>query len=112
MLTSSRRHRRTLVIAACLAALLPGISGNASTETSTQSDMIERAKKATVGILEDTQDPRAPDKPGKIKIRGTGFHLHDGYIVTARHAVERNSPTGHIVPRIIHVLTTDLHELV
>ena len=45
-----------------------------------------------VGILEDTQDPRAPEKPGKIKIRGTGFHLHDGYIVTARHAVEKTQP--------------------
>jgi len=74
--------------------------------------VIERAKRATVGILEDTQDPRTPDQPGKIKIRGTGFHLHDGYIVTARHAVEKNSPTGHIVPKVIHVLTTDLHELV
>ena len=75
-------------------------------------DSIEQAKQVTVGILEDTQDPRIPDKPGKIKIRGTGFHLHDGYIVTARHAVEKNSPTGQIVPKVIHVLTTDLHEFV
>jgi S1-C subfamily serine protease len=74
--------------------------------------MIERAKRATVGVLENTQDPRTPDKPGKIQIRGTGFHLRDGYIVTARHAVEKNSPTGHIVPKVIHVLTTDLHEVV
>jgi S1-C subfamily serine protease len=84
----------------------------ASAETGARADVIERAKRATVGILEDTQDPRTPDKPGKIKIRGTGFHLHDGYIVTARHAVEKNSPSGHIVPKIVHVLTTDLHELV
>ena len=83
-----------------------------SADTGAQPDVIERAKRATVGILEDTQDPRMPDKPGKIKIRGTGFHLHDGYIVTARHAVEKNSPTGQIVPKVIHVLTTDLHELV
>ncbi|HSC57520.1 MAG TPA: trypsin-like peptidase domain-containing protein, partial [Nitrospira sp.] len=69
-------------------------------------------KRATVGILEDTHDPRTPETPGKIKIRGTGFHLHEGYIVTARHAVEKPSPTGHIVPKVIHVLTTDLHELV
>jgi serine protease Do len=78
----------------------------------TNPETIEQAKRATVGILEDTQDPRTAEKPGKIKIRGTGFHLHDGYIVTARHAVEKNSPTGQIVPKIIHVLTTDLHELV
>ena len=112
MLTGSRRRRRLLAIAACLAALLVGVSTNAWPDAAAQPDTIERAKKSTVGILEDTQDPRVPDKPGKIKIRGTGFHLHDGYIVTARHAVEKNSPTGHIVPKVIHVLTTDLHELV
>jgi serine protease Do len=95
-----------------LLAVLPYTSLSARAETGTQPNVIEYAKRATVGILEDTQDPRTPEKPGKIKIRGTGFHLHDGYIVTARHAVEKNSPTGHIVPKVIHVLTTDLHELV
>lgn len=95
-----------------LVVMLVGISPCAFAETGTQPEVIERAKKTTVGVLEDTQDPRTPDKPGKIQIRGTGFHLHDGYIVTARHAVEKNSPTGHIVPKVIHILTTDLHELV
>ena len=97
---------------ACLVAILSGISSYVSAQTGSQAEVIEHAKRATVGILEDTQDPRTPDKPGKIKIRGTGFHLHDGYIVTVRHAVEKTSPAGHIVPKIIHVLTTDLHELV
>jgi serine protease Do len=97
---------------ACLVAILACAAPSASAGTGAPPDVIERAKQATVGILEDTQDPRTPDQPGKIKIRGTGFHLHDGYIVTARHAVEKNSPTGHIVPKVIHVLTTDLHELV
>ena len=112
MRLSSRRCWRTLARLACLAALLLGVSANAFPETALRPETIERAKKATVGILEDTQDPRVPDKPGKIKIRGTGFHLRNGYIVTARHAVEKNSPMGHIVPKIIHILTTDLHELV
>src|SRR5512134_1365927 len=97
---------------ACLVAILSGISSYVSAQTGPQAEVIEHAKRATVGILEDTQDPRTPDKPGKIKIRGTGFHLHDGYIVTARHAVEKTSPAGHIVPKVIHILTTDLHELV
>lgn len=107
-------YRRTVACAllATLPMILLGLPAVVSSETAAQADTIERAKKATVGILEDTQDPRTPDKPGKIKIRGTGFHLHDGYIVTARHAVEKNSPTGHVVPKVIHVLTTDLHELV
>ena len=106
------RSRILRTILAPLLMILPGLSQHVSAETGAQPEVIEHAKRATVGILEDTQDPRTPDKPGKIKIRGTGFHLKDGYIVTARHAVEKNSPTGHIVPKTIHVLTTDLHELV
>lgn len=100
------------ILVCLLSCLCSSVVPYASAETGMQAEIIERAKRATVGILEDTQDPRTPDKPGKIKIRGTGFHLRDGYIVTARHAVEKNSPMGHIVPKVIHVLTTDLHELV
>ena len=108
-----KRGRLTRGILVCLlSGLCSNVAPHASAETGMQAEIIERAKRATVGILEDTQDPRTPDKPGKIKIRGTGFHLRDGYIVTARHAVENNSPMGHIVPKVIHVLTTDLHELV
>ncbi|HEY7129036.1 MAG TPA: trypsin-like peptidase domain-containing protein [Nitrospira sp.] len=102
----------TVAMQTCLfVSLVCGLTAVAA-EAEAPPEVIERAKRATVGILEDTQDPRTPDKPGKIKIRGTGFHLHEGYIVTARHAVEKNSPTGHIVPKVIHVLTADLHELV
>lgn len=75
-------------------------------------DVFLRAKQATVGILEDTQDQRAPDKPGKLLVRGTGFHLHDGYVVTARHAAEKHeAATGVVIPKQIRILTTDLHEL-
>lgn len=74
-------------------------------------ETFDRAKRATVGILEDTQDPRTPEKPGKIAVRGTGVHLRDGYLLTARHAVERNSPSGPMVQKSIRVITTDLHEL-
>jgi serine protease Do len=111
MLFMTDRKCTAYAVLACLVAILSCVVP-AAAETGVRADVIERAKRATVGILEDTQDPRTPDKPGKIKIRGTGFHLHNGYIVTARHAVEKNSPTGHIVPKIIHILTTDLHELV
>ncbi len=84
----------------------------ASAEPFGSGEAFDRAKQATVGILEDTQDPRTPEKPGPIKVRGSGFHLRDGYIVTARHAVEKHSPSGAVVPRVIHILTTDLHDLV
>jgi serine protease Do len=70
------------------------------------------AKQATVGILEDTQDQRTPEKPGKITVRGTGFHLRDGYVITARHAAEQHNPsTGTIIQKHVRILTTDLHEL-
>jgi serine protease Do len=85
---------------------------SADAQSGSQADAIDRAKQATVGIMEDTQDPRTPEKPGKITIRGTGFHLRDGYIVTARHAVEKHGPSGQVIPKVIHVLTVDLHELV
>ena len=71
-----------------------------------------RAKQATVGILEDTQDQRTPEKPGKIVVRGTGFHLRDGYVITARHAAEKHDPsTGTIIQKHVRILTSDLHEL-
>ena len=73
---------------------------------------LERAKLATIGVLEDTQDQRTPDKPGKILVRGTGFHLRDGYIVTARHAAEKQDvTTGTTIQKQIRILTIDLHEL-
>jgi serine protease Do len=112
--TAYRRPRLqpAFILASCFLIILPIWTSRISAAQDMRADGIERAKRVTLGILEDTQDPRAPDKPGKIKIRGTGFHLHDGYIVTARHAVEKNSPSGPVVPKVIHVLTTDLHEVV
>ncbi|NGZ08298.1 MAG: serine protease [Nitrospira sp. LK70] len=75
-------------------------------------DALLRARQVTVGILAETQDQRMPEKPGKVVIRGTGFHLRDGYIITARHASEKHElPTGVVVQKQIRVLTNDLHEL-
>ena len=74
--------------------------------------MLEQAKLATIGILEDTQDQRTPDKPGKLLVRGTGFHLRDGYVVTARHAAEKHDvTTGTVLEKQIRLLTNDLHEI-
>ena len=98
----------TLLIS-CLEILLPCLS--ASAEPGTQ-DVFDRAKRATVGVLEDTQDQRTPEKPGRITVRGTGFHLRDGYVITARHAAEKHDPsTGTIIQKHVRILTTDLHEL-
>ncbi len=84
----------------------------ASQASAFDATALDRAKLATIGVLEDTQDQRTPDKPGKILVRGTGFHLRDGYIVTARHAAEKQDvTTGAVIQKQIHVLTTDLHEI-
>ena len=96
------------IFALCLLLVMPFSIAGAEPN---HHDSLDRAKRATVGILEDTQDPRTPEKPGKIQIRGTGFHLREGYLVTARHAVEKHSPSGRIIPKQILVITTDLHEL-
>lgn len=81
-------------------------------QTPVSQDTFLRAKQATVGILEDNQDQRTPEKPGKIVVRGTGFHLRDGYVVTARHAAEKHDPsTGTIIQKHVRILTDDLNEL-
>ena len=70
------------------------------------------ARQVTVGILADTQDQRVPEKYGKVTVRGTGFHLRDGYIITARHAAEKHdTTTGTTIQKQIRLLTNDLHEL-
>ncbi len=75
-------------------------------------DALLQARQVTVGILVDAQDQRVPEKYGKVAVRGTGFHLRDGYVVTARHAVEKHDPTtGTTIQRQIRLLTNDLHEL-
>jgi serine protease Do len=80
--------------------------------TPLSQDAFLRAKQVTVGILADTQDQRTPEKPGKVAVRGTGFHLRDGYVITARHAAEKHDPTtGTIIQKRIRILTDDLHEL-
>jgi len=80
--------------------------------TPLSQDTFLRAKQVTVGILEDNQDQRTPEQPGKIVVRGTGFHLRDGYVITARHAAEKHDPTtGTIIQKHVRILTSDLNEL-
>ena len=103
--------RRSWLTVWILLALAP-IGEGAAPPPSTPHNIYLQAKQATVGILEDTQDQRTPDKPGRIAVRGTGVHLRDGYVVTARHAAEKHDPTmGAVIPKQIRIITADLHEL-
>lgn len=73
---------------------------------------IEQAKRATVGILQaDAQQVEGLGYGGSIKIRGSGIHLGEGIVLTARHAVERSVGGKVVVPDMIQVLTDDLREL-
>ena len=106
----SQQLMRCAVLTVASAAFMAGLFSTAA--SAFDAAALDRAKLATIGVLEDTQDQRTPDKPGKILVRGTGFHLRDGYIVTARHAAEKQDvTTGTVIQKQIHVLTTDLHEI-
>lgn len=72
---------------------------------------IERAKRATVGILQEGQEQQGSAGQGRLTLRASGFHLRDGYIVTAHHAVEQDEKGREPVPAEIRILTTDLEEL-
>ncbi len=79
--------------------------------TSSFAETIERAKAATVAILKETHPEFSPARRAHFSIRGSGFHLQDGYIITAGHAVERQEGSQVVMPKQIHVLTQDLFEI-
>lgn len=94
-----------------IATLMLTLPLNAET-TPLGQDAFLRARQVTVGILADTQDQRMPEKPGKVVVRGTGFHLRDGYVITARHTADKHElATGTVIQKQIRILTNDLHEL-
>jgi serine protease Do len=72
---------------------------------------VERAQRATVGILNATPEARQSGYDVQLSLRGTGVHLHGGYIVTARHAVERQDGGKVVIPETILILTQQLEEL-
>ena len=71
---------------------------------------IERAQQATVAILDQGPEGRFGGRP-RPAVRGSGFHLRDGYIVTARHTVEASHGSRSELPQRITLLTSDLVEL-
>lgn len=73
--------------------------------------VIERAKRATVGILRNDQDAQYEAGQARFSLRGTGIHVGNGYIVTAQHAVMRTEAGEKVLPREITILTADLDEL-
>lgn len=83
-------------------------AGMASAETVSG---IELAKRATVGLFSPEHETFKQTGKGHFVMQASGVHLHDGYILTAHHAVERDERGKRIVQEEIRVLTTDLEEL-
>ncbi len=91
--------------------LFSTLPGHAESPSSQAAISIEQAMRATVGILAETPAERDSGFHGRLSIRGSGVHLRDGYIMTARHAVERDQGSKKVLPNEIFVLTADLAEL-
>ncbi len=89
----------------------PVLPAAAESSADRLAETVERAKRATVGIMESTPEARQSGYEARFSLRGTGVHLRDGYIVTARHAVERLEGGEPVLPLQIMVLTQDLQEL-
>jgi len=104
----SPRRWGTLTAAIVLCASLPAHAESMDLQS---RPVIEHAMQATVGILNETPSDRASGFQSRFSIRGTGVHLQDGFIVTARHAVERDQGSKKVLPKEIFVLATGLVEL-
>ena len=87
---------------------MPGIGIEASPLS--VPDPLERAKQATVGVLRHAADSSHHSTQSQFAIRGSGFHIGDGYIVTARHAVERREGSKAKIPEYISIITSQLTE--
>lgn len=100
-----RTRFATILLAGLAAAVAPAAPARGETPTA-----VDRAKRATVGVLQPGEDRESPASKTHFTMRGTGVHLSDGYLVTARHVVERDEEGRKVVPKQITVMTTDLEE--
>ncbi len=106
-------------VAAALAVLLPALVSLTGPSFSQAADApdaslaarIEQAKRATIGVLQEGQGSEFQTGRARFAIRGSGFHLRDGYLVTARHVVDIDERGKRVVPKEIRVLTSELQEL-
>lgn len=102
-------RRQVLLLAG--ATLIVGM-GSAIAEPVDQRSLsgIERATRATVGILQPGEDAHSPGSRAHFMMRGTGVHLRDGYILTARHVVERDEDGKKVLAKQVSIMTAELEE--
>lgn len=101
---------KILALALALCVISPPAIGKASEHQ--VSKAIEHAKDATVGILQHEEGlPRSQATKNYFSVRGTGVHIRDGYILTARHAVQKTQTRNPGTWNNITVITEDLQEM-
>ena len=93
-----------------LCALIASLAASSSWGAEYEIGSIDRSKEATLGILQPGEDIRSGASKNHFTMRGSGVHLGDGYLVTARHVVERDEEGRKVVPRAVTVMTTNLEE--
>ncbi len=105
------RNQRVAIIP--LALLLTGLCSTMATssEATVLSNAAEKAKRATIGVLRPPAERATISGQAPFSIRGSGTHIGNGYLLTARHAIERQEGGQRITPKTIQVITSDLHEL-
>ena len=106
-----RSLRQSLLSLILSLASMPGALHAESSSGSSLAAHVERAKLATIGVLQEGQGNEFQAGRARFSVRGSGFHFRDGYIVTARHVVDREESGKRVIPQEIRVLTTDLQEL-
>ncbi len=89
----------------------PSFSRAADAPETSLATRVEQAKRATIGVLQEGQGSEFQTGRARFSIRGSGFHLRDGYLVTARHVVDVDERGKRVIPKEIRVLTNELQEL-
>jgi len=105
------RNQRVAIIP--LALLLTGLCPTfaTSSEATVISNAAEKARRATIGVLRPPAERATISGQAPFSIRGSGTHIGNGYLLTARHAIKRQEGGQSIAPKTIQVITGDLHEL-
>lgn len=109
IMRAKHRHFAIILLIMLLVGVLPGIA--IGSEPTLLSHAAEKARRATVGILSPTNERATISGPAPFSVRGSGTHIGHGYILTARHAIERQKGGQTLAPETIQVITGDLFEL-
>ena len=77
-----------------------------SATTADFAEVVEQAKRGTVGILNQSATPDG----NALAVRGSGIYLGDGYLLTARHATKQQGGGATLDPQEIFVVSSALRE--